>query len=413
MVIRTGTHGGSMIGVLLAVPILFLIAWESQNLLRAKAFELQISRYANRMGTLKNQIENAGASRAALYVSAVKGNNQRLKNCLLNQICRDNSGNFEAYQLFNSRGTAITGKHRLGMDRASNSQRDVLQVLTEIEIKCAQGVAQCPAPASIKTKFRIEQSGTQAFKGRILKPIESEVEFAALACGPGEYVYGVDERTFQPKCTKAKLFAFGNSCLDQGAAYEVTAKAEIKCAPVVDYCGKDIAFAMVLDRSGSMRREGKITGVKSAASEFIDKTRNNDEAAIVSFSSAASTNSNRTKTKAISKSAIAGLSANGMTNMTSALTNAEQELKVIGSDRPKVIVFLSDGQHNVGPGPETKAAELKKAGYIIWTIGFGRGADEPLLRRMASSNADYSFAMNAADLNKRFDDLAKLMCRKP
>lgn len=411
LVIKSGERGASVMLVLMALPIVFLTAWESQNILQAKAFEFQIARNSGRMQTLKSQVDNAGVSRSALYVSAVKGNNQRLKNCLVNQNCIDNSGRPEPYELFNSSGEAITGKHRLGDDLQSNSQRDVLQVKTLIEIKCAPGVIKCAAPAAINTRYRIEQSGREALKGRVLRPIASSVEMAMFSCGPGEYVYGIDETTHEPQCTKATLFGFGRDCLDQGAAFEVTDKAEIKCAPVRDFCGKDIAFALVLDRSGSMQANGKMNGAKAAAGDFVDKTRNNDEAAIVSFASNSRIDAGRTKTKATTKASIASLSASGATNMTAALADAEQELMAIPSDRPKVIVFLSDGQHNVGVGPEAKAAELKRKGFVIWTIGFGAGADEPRLRQMASTAADYSFAMNTADLKMRFDQLGQFMCR--
>lgn len=403
-------RGGALLQVVMAMPIMLGIAYAVNDQLQAKVKELRILRTQSRMALLSSQVENAGANQASLYQSALNaGASSRLYRCIINKNCVANPGQAEAYDLYNSAGKKIAGFHKLGDDSNSPSAAKTMRVSTTFEISCGGGSTSCLAPAEILTNYVVEQYDKTALYGRVLKPITGQASLSRFACDDNEYISGVDAAG-TPVCAPARLFVNGFQC-PLGGSYMTTGDGQIVCEPIVNYCGKDVAFAVVLDRSGSMNDQGKMNGAKNAANQFVDTMRNNDQSAIVSFSSNSQINSGKTKTKGNSKGAINAINAKGATNMTSGLGDAETALKGLDKDTPKVIVFLSDGQHNTGPGPMDKAEQLKKEGYRIWTIGFGKNADQDLLRRMATTPADYSFAMNAGDLNKRFEELGKAMCR--
>lgn len=101
-----------------------------------------------------------------------------------------------------------------------------------------------------------------------------------------------------------------------------------------------------------------------------------------------------------------------------------------GVDATAVIVLLSDGQSNVGPGPQKAAEIAAKHGVRIYTVGIGTPEgttvtadgwsmrtrlDEESLKKVASmTQAEYFRAGNAADLKKIYSALGtRLALQKP
>ena len=97
--------------------------------------------------------------------------------------------------------------------------------------------------------------------------------------------------------------------------------------------------------------------------------------------------------------------------MSAGLMMGAKELEGIKRDK-KVMVFLSDGLHNTGDVDPVDAAKIvKDSGVRIFTIGFGKKADEDRLMRIASSPADYFKAENAGSLEQAFQSIADITCR--
>jgi len=85
----------------------------------------------------------------------------------------------------------------------------------------------------------------------------------------------------------------------------------------------------------------------------------------------------------------------GNTNITAGLEVTESVLKRadrhpedgLTALRPAVIVF-TDGGHNEGPGPEHVAGRIRDKADLV-TVAFGEGADEALMRSLATSSQHF------------------------
>ncbi|MEJ7576068.1 MAG: VIT and VWA domain-containing protein [Pyrinomonadaceae bacterium] len=160
---------------------------------------------------------------------------------------------------------------------------------------------------------------------------------------------------------------------------------------------KDIVF--VLDTSGSMDAEGKMEKARAALLFGIRGLQAEDRFNVVAFAG-----EERLMTSGLVAADDAGrargvefvnrLRPTGGTNINAALIAAENQFD--GSDRPKMIVFLTDGLPTVG---ETNANRIvdnvraaRKGGVRLFTFGVGYDVNTALLDKLAAENggvADY------------------------
>lgn len=158
--------------------------------------------------------------------------------------------------------------------------------------------------------------------------------------------------------------------------------------PQQDYQPQDVIF--VLDTSGSMAGE-KIEQAKRSLNFCIDKLDERDRFSVVRFSTgfdllfeelAAATKENRAK----AQNFVDKFSAAGGTNITDTLTQVLAMQPE--SERPFVVVFLTDGQGNRTPD-EIMAALEKKAGehasMRVFPFGVGHDVNTVLLDRLSES----------------------------
>jgi Mg-chelatase subunit ChlD len=170
---------------------------------------------------------------------------------------------------------------------------------------------------------------------------------------------------------------------------------------------KRIDVALVIDASTSMLDETstgriKIAAAKEAATGFLDDLNAGDQAAIVAFNSQAWLLQQLTADRAALDSAIAGISAAPQTCIVCAVDVAAHEL---GSSRRKsantpVLILLTDGKSNPRPvsAAEDHAAEAKRGGVTIFTVGLGDDLDFAALERIASRPGYFYHDPNAEDL---------------
>ncbi|MEF8774387.1 MAG: vWA domain-containing protein [Halobacteriales archaeon] len=89
------------------------------------------------------------------------------------------------------------------------------------------------------------------------------------------------------------------------------------------------------------------------------------------------------------------------------------------SSREKVMILLSDGnndnqdvwingqEYTLDEATKYWARKAAENGITVYTVGFGSGADETLLREVANeTGGQYYFASNSSDLNQAFEDIA-------
>ncbi len=172
--------------------------------------------------------------------------------------------------------------------------------------------------------------------------------------------------------------------------------------------GPDII--LVLDSSGSMANENKLSWAKAAARYFVDNTRALDWLGIVSFSSFSRLvapltfipdSSPYDPVKQLLKSALYTITAGGNTNFGAGLQTAYDQLAASGTPQ-KFVVFMSDGYHNTGTYAAQVAA-FQAMGWPIFTVGFGAEADVATLMQIALQTGGMYFPATTTDIQAIYD----------
>ncbi|MBD0370621.1 MAG: VWA domain-containing protein [Pyrinomonadaceae bacterium] len=164
-----------------------------------------------------------------------------------------------------------------------------------------------------------------------------------------------------------------------------------------EYAAKDVVF--VLDTSGSMAEEGKMEKARAALLFGIRNLRPDDRYNVISFSGEERLmengliNANETG-RARGLEFVKNLKPTGGTNINGALLAAMRQFD--RSDRPKLVVFMTDGLPTVGETNVGRivnnAHDARVPGIRLFTFGVGYDVNTALLDKLASENrgvADY------------------------
>ena len=166
-----------------------------------------------------------------------------------------------------------------------------------------------------------------------------------------------------------------------------------------EYVAKDVVF--VLDTSGSMNEGNRIEQARAALLFGVRGLRAQDRYNVISFAGEERLLSQGLIAadgdgRARGEQFVRNLRANGGTNINDALLAAIRQFD--GSDRPKIIVFLTDGQPTVGVTDITRIADNAREaraatnGVRLFTFGVGYDVNTALLDKLAADNggvADY------------------------
>lgn len=149
---------------------------------------------------------------------------------------------------------------------------------------------------------------------------------------------------------------------------------------------------IILDRSGSMAAEKKISFAKAAIHDVLAQLTTSDRFALVSFSDNAITHSplvtiNATNRENLNR-IVDTIPADGSTNMSDGLQSALQLISdKHHSERIKKVLLLSDGQANQGisdpQGLASIVTQITKTGAVLSTIGMGLDFNETLMTTLA------------------------------
>lgn len=167
-------------------------------------------------------------------------------------------------------------------------------------------------------------------------------------------------------------------------------------------------IVQVIDRSGSMGFSGYMEPAKERAKQMIDILQINDHAGVVSFASGVDepfplSLINAQDDKDDAHDAINPISAGGMTDLRAGLAQGQTTLGP-SADRPKAVLFLSDGFHTTAT-PQIDDAfldGLAAAGIRVYTVALGPDSDFDVLNNIAArtgTGAVYTVE-SAADLHK-------------
>lgn len=171
---------------------------------------------------------------------------------------------------------------------------------------------------------------------------------------------------------------------------------------------------VILVRDGSSSMAGEKSKAASAASAdlvselALPANKDGFYVSVIDFSSAAKVVHTKCAATTLTTDLhrLGGSIFGGCTNITAAMRLAADLILADENSatpgvrwlRPAVLLF-SDGQHNVGPGPDAVADELKKKADVV-TIAFGNDAAESELRRLATSPQHFYRCSNGAELRK-------------
>ncbi len=155
---------------------------------------------------------------------------------------------------------------------------------------------------------------------------------------------------------------------------------------------KDIIF--VLDTSGSMSDEGKMEKARAALLFGVRNLRDGDRFNVINFAGEEHLMENGlisadTIGKKRGEDFIKKLTPTGGTNINDALRTALRQFD--SSDRPKMLVFMTDGLPTVGESNVEKiianAKELKVENLRLFTFGVGYDVNTFLLDKLAAENS--------------------------
>ncbi len=170
--------------------------------------------------------------------------------------------------------------------------------------------------------------------------------------------------------------------------------ASIKIEPRGNALEKErapLAVALVIDTSGSMQGE-PIQHVLRSCEILAQLLGEKDQLAIVTFSTNAGVRCGLTSVgdagRAQITRAIAGVTADGSTNMHGGIEVAAGVLMTAPQGLRRVMVVMSDGQPNIGLQSATDlAAYVRGLGLAVSTLGFGLHHDENVLDAIATAGS--------------------------
>jgi len=164
-----------------------------------------------------------------------------------------------------------------------------------------------------------------------------------------------------------------------------------------------LATALVMDKSGSMSGE-KIKRAKEAAYIYVNtSTEQQDLFSLAAFSSNAESITEPisiAEGRELLKKDILSLSAGGSTNVGSGLTIALSHLSSCNLEGKKAFL-MSDGQHNTGTY-KPEVTEFQNRGWPIWTMAFGRNADQEMLRWIAEQTGGMFLQANLSNIGSGY-----------
>ena len=183
----------------------------------------------------------------------------------------------------------------------------------------------------------------------------------------------------------------------------------------------DFSFVVAIDNSESMSATdlipNRLAAAKETAAEFVDNLPYESQLGVISFSGNSRIEQALTGNKQEAKFAINNIEISDVrgTDIYEAILNS---IQVLGKEKNKAVIILSDGQINVGDMKEV-IDYAKYNEVLVHTMGIGtvQGGevsygfsklDEESLKSLAyNTGGKYFNAQNAQELEKSFSEIIK------
>jgi uncharacterized protein YegL len=184
-----------------------------------------------------------------------------------------------------------------------------------------------------------------------------------------------------------------------------------------------VAVDLVLDTSNSMRKNGRLDGMKSTVNSFIGLLRKDDLIGVEQFDASGRTVlavNNYSVYQTSFASAINGLTTQRLTHMRDGLKLAHDNIKKARTQFPGshqwIIILLTDGLPVPAStqAPQEVAMAIKNDNIRLITIGLelNQSKAHELLGSIASSPQDYHIAASVEDLKSIYSIISSSICRK-
>lgn len=410
-IFHNSQSGFGLVHVMALSALLIAVGAGTMQVMDQRLEHMKVVRIGNRLDMLQKRVEYAATSQQSMQNSAKYPSNKfsDFGKCMTGGTCRPDPRP-DDFTLLNANNDLVTGYYLFnGEDCQEVNKRDCpIQVETKYQVFCPNNASVCSQAERIEVSYTISQINTKVSKGFQFSPRTGKVTLAAFICPDDEVVQGV-RADGELMCGQPRRTLYETDCKND-AAIGINADGTLLCKPIRNFCAKDLSLVLVIDASGSMSG-AKIQQARESAESFVDKLRMKDDVGVVYYSNKASKMGPMAHDFGTVKGKIRGLGAGGSTNMTDGLYQARELLNGAPPESVKIILFMSDGWHNVGTGPLGIAKELRDAAIPVWSIGFGNSADEVMLRNIASSPANYLYAKAPKDLQGVYDAISKTLCR--
>lgn len=166
----------------------------------------------------------------------------------------------------------------------------------------------------------------------------------------------------------------------------------------------ELWVSLVMDISGSMNDENKLTEAKNAARAFTSRLRAKDRTSIVTFSDKVVLQQQPTGDPGVLRRAIDDLKANGPTRMNDGLARGVAEALRSREGARRAIILISDGE-DTGSETSLEAAvtPAREAKVPVYVIGLGTDVKTDILSGIATeTKGRYYAAPRASDLDYVF-----------
>jgi Ca-activated chloride channel family protein len=177
---------------------------------------------------------------------------------------------------------------------------------------------------------------------------------------------------------------------------------------------KPADVALVLDTSGSMRDEGKMTNAKAGAEQLVSLLSDKDEFSLIPFNTApswAATDQPVGSARKSSTEAIDSLFAGGETALYDAVDQAYTHLQQRPPDHIRALVVLTDGVDNKSKVQLNELlskihADAETHTIRIFTIAYGHDAQRSVLEQMANATQGKAYEGNPTNIVEVFRDIS-------
>ena len=201
------------------------------------------------------------------------------------------------------------------------------------------------------------------------------------------------------------------SALLQGSGEDRFLVIEVDADAVEGATRRPVHLSVVMDTSGSMAGQGKMTHARAAATELVGLLGPEDTFSLVTFDDQAAVRlPDRPVTDIPSlQRRIQGIQTGGGTNLYDGVAAGLDEVGTDPSDGVRRVVVLSDGRANIGVTDagslRRQAGSMVAEGVTISAIGIGVDYNEDLLAAMADAGGGaYRFVDSPGSLTAMFTE---------